>query len=192
MAERFGATPSQTVGPFFHFALPYQGGDTLVQPGTLGETIEITGRVLDAQAQPVIDAMIEIWQANAAGRYAHEEDARAEFALDPAFHGFGRTSTDADGAFRFRTIRPGRVPGPGNSLQAPHIAIGLFGRGLLNRLVTRLYFERDAANDEDPILALVPEARRPTLIARRVAGDVATYRFDLRLGGADETVFFAL
>lgn len=184
------ATPSQTVGPFFHYALPYEGGDTLLQDATAGTRIEIAGRVLDADAQPIPDAMLEIWQANAAGRYAHDEDTRAEFALDPAFHGFGRTSTDSDGRFRFHTVLPGRVPGPGNSLQAPHIAVGLFGRGLLNRLVTRIYFADAPGNDEDPILALVPEARRHTVIARRLPGSAQIYQFDLNLGGADETVFF--
>ncbi|GIL41619.1 protocatechuate 3,4-dioxygenase subunit alpha [Roseiterribacter gracilis] len=192
MTIKYGATPSQTVGPFFHYALPYANGETLADAQTQGTRIEITGRVLDADGEPVPDAMIEIWQANHAGRYAHAEDSRSEFALDPHFTGFGRTATDATGTFRFTTVRPGRVPGPGNSLQAPHIAIGLFGRGLLNRLVTRLYFADAAENADDPILALVPERRRSTLLAQRLPGEAATYRLDLRLGGNDETVFFAL
>src|SRR6266481_8651636 len=112
----------------------------LVRPDTKGERISITGRVLDGEGAPVPDALIEIWQANAAGRYNHPEDTQAK-PLDPAFLGFGRCASGADGAFRFSTIRPGPVPGRGNTLQAPHINLGLFARGLLRRLVTRIYFE---------------------------------------------------
>jgi protocatechuate 3,4-dioxygenase alpha subunit len=209
--EPFGQTPSQTVGPFFHYSLPWRGGADLVGQSDLGarpdlfppshdrltasrkhgpvtgEIIEITGRVLDGDGAAVPDALIEIWQANAAGRYASPADARAELPLDPNFLGFGRAATAADGTYRFRTIRPGRVPGPGNSLQAPHIAIGILGRGLLKRLVTRLYFAGEAGNDEDPILALVPESRRPTLFAVEAEG---VWRFDIILHGPRETVFF--
>ena len=136
------------------------------------------------------DALIEIWQANAAGRYAHPEDGQPK-PLDPAFRGFGRCASDAEGRFRFATIRPGRVPGRGNTLQAPHINVGLFARGLLRRLVTRLYFEDAPENADDPVLALVQDpARRATLLAKRVAGDGAVYRFDIVLQGNGETVFF--
>lgn len=209
--ELFGQTPSQTVGPFFHYGLAWKGGADLVgaepmgarpelfpeanyklnvsQPRghVSGETIIVEGRVLDADGQPVSDAMVEIWQANAGGRYASPDDARAEIPLDEGFIGFGRSSTTDDGVYRFRTVRPGAVPGPGNSQQAPHIAVGVFGRGLIKRLVTRLYFEDAETNADDPILALVPEERRHTLIAHK-QGDV--WRFDIRLQGADETVFF--
>jgi protocatechuate 3,4-dioxygenase alpha subunit len=210
--EIFGQTPSQTVGPFFHYGLPWKGGADLVRQSdwgarpdlfpeehyvlnlssprgpVRGTVIEIHGRVFDADGKPIPDAMIEIWQANAAGRYASLEDRREELPLDEGFIGFGRAATSEAGEFRFRTVRPGRVPGPGNSLQAPHIAVSVFGRGFLKRLATRLYFDDAPENDEDPILALVPEARRGTLIARKEAEGV--YRFDIVLQGDGETVFF--
>jgi protocatechuate 3,4-dioxygenase alpha subunit len=201
--SQFGQTPWQTVGPFFHYSLPWKGGADLVGASTLGarpelfpsshdllhqapakahvqgERIELRGHVLDAAGAPVPDAMLEIWQANAAGRYA-------ALSAD-GFIGFGRTATSEAGGYRFLTIRPGRVPGPGNTLQAPHVAIGVFGRGLLKRLVTRLYFADDPANDEDPILQMVSAARRPTLLAQRRDG---VWQFDIHLQGARETVFF--
>lgn len=212
-AALFGQTPSQTVGPFFHYGLPWKGGADLVgrsemgaradlfdeahyllnlssPTGTpIGEVIEVAGRVLDADGKPVPDAMIELWQANAAGRYASADDARADVPVDPHFVGFGRAAVDADGVFRFRTIRPGRVPGPGNTLQAPHLALSVFGRGLLRRLATRLYFEDGEGNDVDPVLEAVPRARRETLIARRVDG---VWWLDIALAGERETVFFDL
>lgn len=210
----FGQTPSQTVGPFFHYGLPWKGGADLVGKSDMGarpelfpaahdllarsaptgrpqgEIIEIAGRVLDGNGEPVPDAMIEIWQANAAGRYASIDDPRDEAPLDPHFIGFGRAATSEEGIYRFRTIRPGRVPGPGNTLQAPHIALSVFGRGLLKRLATRLYFADGQGNDVDPILALVPEARRGTLIATLTAGGI--WWLDIVLHGAQETVFFEL
>lgn len=212
--ERFGQTPWQTVGPYFHYSLPWKGCADLIGNSDLGarpeltpdehfllnpptergaiagQPVEIVGQVFDAGGAPVPDAMIEIWQANAAGRYNSPDDARQAAALDADFIGFGRSATGEDGGFRFRTILPGRTPGPGNTLQAAHIAVGVFGRGLLKRLVTRLYFEGEAGQDEDPILALVPEARRASLIASRLAGSPATYRFDIHLQGEHETVFF--
>jgi len=210
----FGQTPSQTVGPFFHYGLPWKGGADLVGQSEMGarpdlfpdehyvlnvsshraaprgEVIEVFGRVFDGGAVPVPDAMIEIWQANAVGRYASPDDVRHEAPLDPDFIGFGRSSTTVEGEYRFRTIRPGRVPGPGNSLQAPHIAISVFGRGLIKRLATRLYFADGEGNDEDAVLSAVPEQRRRTLIAQP-AGD-RQWRLDIVLQGADETVFFDL
>lgn len=209
----FGQTPSQTVGPFFHYGLPWKGGADLVgksdsgarpelfpeehyvlnlsaPTGTPeGEVIEIAGCVFDVAGEVVADAMIEIWQANAAGRYASLDDTREDVALDPHFVGFGRASTSAEGIYRFRTVRPGRVPGPGNSLQAPHLAISVLARGVLKRLATRLYFADGAGNDSDPILSLVPEARRDTLIAQARDGG---WWLDIRLGGDRETVFFDL
>ena len=185
-----GQTPSQTVGPFFHDALALPGAEILVGPDTKGERLELIGRVLDGDGAPVPDALIEIWQANAEGRYAHPEDGQPK-PLDPAFRGFGRCASDAEGRFRIATVRPGRVPGRGNALQAPHINLGLFARGLLRRLVTRLYFEDSPTNAEDPVLALVQDpARRATLLAKRVAGDGAVYRFDIILQGNGETLFF--
>jgi protocatechuate 3,4-dioxygenase, alpha subunit len=183
-------TPSQTVGPFFHDALSWKNGEILVRPETKGERISITGRVLDGEGAPVPDALVEIWQANAAGRYCHLED-RQEKPLDPAFFGFGRCASGKDGGFRFSTIKPGPVPGRGNSLQAPHINVSLFARGLLRRLVTRIYFEDAPENTADPVLALISDpARRSTLLARRLPGDEPRYRFNIVLQGEDETVFF--
>jgi protocatechuate 3,4-dioxygenase alpha subunit len=209
--ELFGQTPWQTVGPFFHYGLPWKGGADLVGQSDLGarpelfpaehyllnvsaprgpiagKVIEILGKVTDGDGKPVPDAMVEIWQANAAGRYASPRDPRTDLPLDRDFIGFGRSSTAEDGIYRFRTLRPGCVPGPGNTLQAPHIAVGVFGRGLVKRLVTRLYFADAPENADDPILALVPPDRRDTLIARP-SGDV--WRFDIVLQGNGETVFF--
>ncbi len=210
----FGQTPSQTVGPFFHYGLPWKGGADLVGKSDMGarpelfpedhyvlnlssptgtpegEVIEVAGRVIDGHGEIVSDAMIELWQANAAGRYASDDDTREAVPRDPHFVGFGRASTDADGVYRFRTIRPGRVPGPGNSLQAPHLALSVFGRGLIKRLATRLYFADGEGNDVDPILNAVPEARRGTLVAER-KGD-GSWWLDIILKGDNETVFFDL
>lgn len=209
----FGQTPSQTVGPFFHYGLPWKGGADLVGRSDMGarpdlfpeehyvlnlsspsgtpagEVIEVAGCVYDASGAVVPDAMIELWQANAAGRYASLDDNRDEVPIDPHFIGFGRASTSAEGVFRFRTVRPGRVPGPGNGLQAPHLALSVFARGVLKRLATRLYFADGEGNEEDPILALVPEERRRTLIAQQRDG---VWWLDIRLAGEDETVFFDL
>ena len=187
-------TPSQTVGPFFAYGLlpqeyGYAGiaGSRLVAPDTPGEHILLYGRVVDGEGRPVEDAMLEIWQADAEGRYADAPDGgRADF------FGFGRTGTDREGRFRFETVKPGRVPAPDGRLQAPHIAMIVTARGLLNHLFTRIYFEdEEAANAEDPVLARVPEARRPSLIAaRQTLGGMPAYRFEVRLQGEAETVFF--
>jgi protocatechuate 3,4-dioxygenase alpha subunit len=185
--RRLGQTPSQTVGPFFHFGLPYEGDNQLVAAGAQGQKIVVEGKVLDGAGEPVPDVMIEIWQANAAGKYDHPED-RQDKPVDPAFHGFGRCATDKDGIYRFHTVKPGAVPGPGNSLQAPHLAVFVFGRGMLKQLLTRIYFEDEAHNADDPVLHLVPEGRRPTLIARKT--NSATYAKDIVLQGKGETVFF--
>ncbi len=185
-----GQTPSQTIGPFFDFALPREGYEVLVTDATVGERIVIEGRLLDGDGAPLDDALIEIWQANAAGRYDHPDD-RQEKPLDPAFHGFGRCPTDKSGRFHFRTIRPGPVPGPGNTLQAPHINLAVFARGIMKQLVTRVYFEGEPRNADDPILNLVGEPeRRNTLIAKRGNGKNDNYIFDIRLQGPAETVFF--
>jgi protocatechuate 3,4-dioxygenase alpha subunit len=182
-------TPSQTVGPFFHYALPYQAGPYLVGEQTQGERITVEGRVTDGDGLPVTDALIEIWQANAAGRYDHPEDEQDK-PLDAAFSGFGRAPTDEDGTFRFYTVKPGAVPGLHNEMQAPHININILARGVLKRIATRLYFADEAeANRVDPVLNLVPEERRKTLIADRV-GDGPLYRLDISLQGENETVFF--
>jgi protocatechuate 3,4-dioxygenase alpha subunit len=142
----------------------------------------------------VTDACLEIWQANAAGRYAHPYDTLADKPVDIRFRGFGRVATDPDGRFRLTTIRPGPVPGRGNSLQAPHLAVAIFARGLLRQLFTRIYFAGEALNDSDPVLASIDDpARRRTLIAARDdAGGTPAYRFDIVLQGDGETVFFAI
>lgn len=198
--ERLRQTPSQTVGPFFAYSLtamqygyPYDSlvHHALLGPATPGEHIYLTGRVLDGQGQPVPDAVVELWQADAQGRYrtapiSPKDDDGSEFT------GFGRvgTGTQPGAVFRFETIKPG-APGPG---QAPHINVTLFMRGSLHGLRTRLYFgDEPAANAQDELLRAVPPARRATLLAQRVPGPVLpTYHFDVHLQGAAETVFFAL
>lgn len=184
-------TPSQTVGPFFAFGLLKKGENVLVSDATKGERVRIEGRVLDGEGQPMPDAMIEIWQANGYGRYNHPED-KQEKPLDPSFKGFGRAGTDQNGVYWFETIKPGSVPGPDNSVQAPHLNVIVFARGMLLHAFTRIYFEGEAANKSDPVLSRVEDqGRRATLIARREqSGGKILYRFDIRLQGENETVFF--
>ena len=180
-------TPSQTIGPFFRPSLFRSGQESLVTAESCGERITIEGRVLDGDGAPVSDAMIELWQANADGRYEHPDDAQ-EKLLDPHFHGFGRAATDDLGYFRFYTIKPGTIPGPGTALQAPHINVSIFARGLLKRLVTRIYFPDEPMNAADGVLNTVAPARRSTLVARLERPGVL--RFDIVLQGNNETVFF--
>jgi protocatechuate 3,4-dioxygenase alpha subunit len=180
-------TPSQTVGPFFHVAIPARGHETLVTDATPGPRIIVEGSVLDGAGDPVPDALIEIWQANAAGCWNHPEDPRSP-ERDRAFEGFGRVGTGADGRFAIETVKPGAVWEPDGQTRAPHLLAGVFARGLLTRLVTRIYFEDEPANAHDPILALVPADRRSTLVARWNRQD--TYAFDIVLQGPGETVFF--
>jgi len=185
-------TSSQTVGPFFAPALLREGGrrSVLVQPETIGERIRIIGRVLDGNSVPIPDAMVEIWQANAHGRYNHAADS-GPATLDPSFSGFGRSGTDEDGNYWFETIKPGSVPFDEERSQAPHINATVFARGLLNHLVTRLYFADEPTNTKDPVLRLVPADRRTTLLARReINGTSVIYRFNIVLQGVHETVFF--
>jgi protocatechuate 3,4-dioxygenase alpha subunit len=182
-------TPSQTVGPFFHpsmfrDAVPQ---NVLTQAETQGERIRIEGRVYDGAGDPVPDAMVELWQANAYGLYLHPADQR-DLPVDPTFTGFARSATD-DG-FWFDTIRPGLVPFDGERMQAPHVNLTIFARGLLNHVLTRLYFEDEPGNADDPILQLIPPERRATLIAtRRDEGAIAIYTLDIVLQGERETVF---
>jgi len=192
-----GITPSQTVGPFFHYGLtpgeayanvPVSADPTVAAPGTPGEHVVLTGRVLDGEGQPVPDAMLEVWQADAQGRYAHDGDRRPR--ASNTFTGFGRSDTNADGVFSFTTVKPGPVPGPGGALQAPHVLVAVYGRGMLTHLYTRFYFDDEAeANAADPVLNLVPEDRRNTLVMKRSG---STYALDIRLQGGAETVFFAV
>jgi protocatechuate 3,4-dioxygenase, alpha subunit len=193
---RRGITPSQTVGPFFHYCLtPKAYGyaeivtNDLLTEDAAGERIRIEGRVFDGDGQPVTDALIEIWQADGEGRYASPADRRAR--PNTRFKGFGRSDCNAEGRYRFTTVKPGPVPGPNGAVQAPHINVGVFARGVLTRLFTRIYFEGEAANADDPILALAPEDARATLIARRTGqSGEPTYTFDIHLQGKNETVFF--
>lgn len=190
---RLEETPSQTVGPYFGMALGRDGDNVLAGPGAAGHRIRIEGRVLDGTGAPVEDALVEVWQANAAGRYRHPLDAREDLPLDAQLTGFGRCETDFDtGRYWFETVKPGPVPHPDGGLQAPHVNLIVQARGVLNPLFTRIYFPDEAeANAADPVLAAVPEDRRATLIAARSGdADPPTYGFDVRLRGERETVFF--
>ncbi len=193
MGERpAGRTPSQTVGPYFTMRLAGEGDNVIVTPETIGRRIKIEGRIYDGDRRPIEDALIEIWQANAAGRYRHPHDRRVDAPIDEAFSGFGRCAVDFhDGSYSFLTVEPGPVPHPDGSWQAPHVSLVVQARGMLRPVFTRMYFaDEDAANATDPVLALVPPERRSTLIGVVVdTAAIPTYRFDIRFQGADETVF---
>lgn len=183
-------TPSQTAGPYFHLGCTEQRSvASLVRPETEGERIRLVCRVLDGEGAPVPDAMIEIWQANADGKYNHPDD-RQDKQLESAFSGFGRLATNGEGGCEFLTIRPGRVPGKDGVPQASHINVSVFGRGILKRLATRIYFADDPETLKDPVLALVPEERRGTLLASHHGPRADEWHFDIHLCGARETVFF--
>jgi len=194
MARKLIPTPSQTVGPFFHLGLARPEWSDLTARNPQGERIAIEGRVIDGDGAGVPDALIELWQANAAGRYNHADDARADKPLDPGFRGYGRAATDFEGRYRFMTIRPGAVPGRGNALQAPHLNLAIFARGMLKQLYTRLYFAEEPQNQNDPLLSSIDDAAaRTTLIAiRNPDGNPQTYHFDIVLQGDRETVFLDL
>jgi protocatechuate 3,4-dioxygenase alpha subunit len=198
-------TPSQTVGPFFAYGLTPDGrnqwrptdvytwketvGDNLVTPDVTGERIRVEGRIFDGDGVGINDAMLEIWQADAQGRYAHPRDTRA--LPNATFKGFGRSATSKDGTFSFDTIKPGAVPGPNGKAQAPHIVVCIYSRGMLRQVYTRLYFDDEAVNASDAILALVPADRRDTLIAKKsVKNGQPVYTFDIHMQGDKETVFF--
>jgi protocatechuate 3,4-dioxygenase alpha subunit len=176
MTEPLGLTPSQTVGPFLHIALEWADGPFVVPEGTPG-AFWLTGTVRDGAGALVTDALVETWQADPEGRFAPDSTI-------PGFRGFGRSTTDGDGRYRILTVRPGPV-----SAQAPHLDVSVFARGLLDRLVTRIYLPGEEANTTDPVLSTVPAARRPTLIA---TPDGADLRFDIHLQGDAETVFFVV
>jgi len=183
------ATTSQTVGPYFAIGLTRLKKTDLAGPGVSGERISIAGRVIDADGIGVSDAMLEIWQANSYGKYAHPADAQNK-PIEPGFQGYGRIPTDETGKFGFTTIKPGPVPGPDGKPQAPHIVVSLFMRGLLRRLVTRIYFPDDPANASDFVLNLIEPTRRGTLIAKKAVGQSAALEWNLILQGQEETVFF--
>ena len=191
--SRLPQTPGQTVGPFFHYALTEHPVDRLDPDGQAGEAIVVVGTIRDGAGELVRDAMVELWQADGGGRYRHPADGRSA-DVPSAFIGFGRVAADQEtGEFRVVTVMPGTVPGRGGrGVQAPHLNVQVFARGLLNHLGTRIYFAGAAANDEDPVLASVPADRRHTLLARADGDEGGTprYRFDIVLQGEDETVFF--
>jgi protocatechuate 3,4-dioxygenase alpha subunit len=185
-----GTTPSQTVGPFLSLGLTWPDGPYVVPAGTQG-AIRIGGRVLDGEGKPVPDALVETWQADPAGRFDHPDDPRgAQAPAVPGFRGFGRSSTDADGQWWVLTVKPGPLPGPEEAMEAPHLDLSVFARGLMHRVVTRIYFPDEVtANEADPVLRTVPAGRRPTLIASATDNGLC---FDIRLQGDHETVFFTL
>jgi protocatechuate 3,4-dioxygenase alpha subunit len=185
-------TPSQTIGPFLAIGLPWPHGPFVVPEGTPG-AITISGRVTDGADQPLTDALVETWQADPDGRFDHADDPRGALApATPGFRGFGRCATDADGRYRIVTVRPGPLPTPDGGTEAPHIDVSVFARGLLDRVVTRIYFADEAANAADPVLASIADpGRRATLIAGpEPCGRSGEFRFDIRLQGTKETVFF--
>jgi protocatechuate 3,4-dioxygenase alpha subunit len=177
-------TPPQTVGPFFHGSLLREPRTRIAPDGPIGERIRIEGRVLDGEGRPVTDALVEAWQPDVAA----DDDRAGDDGGPGGTAGFGRSGTDQEGRYRFETVRPGRVPAPDASSEAPHLEVFVFARGLLDRLATRIYFEDDDPVAIDPFLRAVPEGRRATLIATR--DEEGRYRHDLVLQGPYETVFF--
>jgi protocatechuate 3,4-dioxygenase, alpha subunit len=189
MTEALGLTPAQTVGPYLSIGMLREPANELVGAGD-PRAIRIRGRLLDGAGDGVPDGLVEIWQANAAGRYRHPSDEREELPLEDGFTGFGRSGTEGDGWFEFLTVKPGRVPWPDGGLQAPHVAVGVFARGLLKRAVTRLYFPDEAeANAGDPLLSGLGASAGATLVA---AVESEGLRFDIRLQGPGHTTFFAV
>ena len=188
MATKLIPTPGQTVGPFFALGLDRPEWADMTRDNPAGERIVIEGEVRDGDGAPVPDAVIELWQANAAGRYNSPSDNQTDKKIDPNFIGFGRASTDGQGRFKITTVKPGPVPGRGNALQAPHINVAFFARGLLKQLFTRIYFADEAGNASDPLLSGIDDGNvRNTLIARKSKS--GAYRFDFILQGKNETAF---
>jgi protocatechuate 3,4-dioxygenase alpha subunit len=185
-----GVTPSQTAGPYLRIGLLRDFvTPRLVDPGD-PRAIHIRGQLSDSAGDGVPDGMVEIWQANAAGRYRHASDDRDDVPLEDGFLGFGRSGTEDDGRFEFVTVKPGRVPWPEGGLQAPHIEVAVFARGLLKHAVTRIYFPDEAeANAADPVLSRLSPEQRETLVAVAEDGGL---RFDIRLQGPGHTTFFAV
>jgi protocatechuate 3,4-dioxygenase, alpha subunit len=180
-----GVTPWQTVGPYFHYALPYDSGPQVAGSSRAG-AFTLHGHVYDAEGTPIPDSLVEIWQADESGRFV-DEPGIFEAPAPDGFRGFGRCDTDAEGHYAFTTVKPAGVPTEDGAEQAPHIAMSVFARGMLRRVVTRVYFDDEAsANASDPLLSSVEASRSATLVA---ASEDGGYRFDVRLQGADETVF---
>jgi protocatechuate 3,4-dioxygenase alpha subunit len=188
--SRRGLTPSQTVGPFLSIGLTWPDGAFAVTPSTPGARW-IRGHLYDGEGAPVTDGLIETWQADPYGRFHHPDDPPG-FAAQPVpgFRGFGRSATGPAGEWEICVLKPGQVAAADGALQAPHLDLSVLARGLLNRVVTRIYFgDEGEANASDPVLRSVPEHRRGTLVARVTADG---YAFDIRLQGEQETVFFDL
>lgn len=188
------STTWQTVGPFFSIGLSWLYASDIAGPEASGDRVTVEGRLLDGEGQPVPDGILEVWQANSCGKYAHPHDTQDK-PIEPGFKGYGRVPTDDQGYFRFTTIKPGRVPAPDCStgrqkLQAPHLVVSVFTRGLLRRLITRMYFPDEPGNSEDFALNLVDPARRHTLIANNIDGRAHALEWNVILQGTDETVFF--
>jgi protocatechuate 3,4-dioxygenase, alpha subunit len=183
-------TPSQTTGPYLHIGLTDKHSVTRIAALAVpGERVRLKCRVFDVEGAPLNDAMIEIWQADATGKYNHPDDAQAQ-ERESGFYGFGRAATNESGECEFETIRPGSVPGPENTMQAPHLNVAVYARGISLQLYTRIYFAGDGANERDPVLALVPAERRETLMAQPHPEHGGSWLFDIRLRGERETVFF--
>jgi protocatechuate 3,4-dioxygenase alpha subunit len=183
-------TPWCTVGPYFPVTVNEANSvRVLAAFGTKGERVKLLCAVFDRGGNSVPDTLVEIWQANADGKYNHPADRQSK-PLDASFRGFGRQTTDENGFCEFETIKPGRVPGPRGAMQAPHLEVGVFTRGVLKILATRIYFANDPANGECPVLARVPKSRRATLLAQPVADRPGTWRHEIHLSGPKETVFF--
>jgi protocatechuate 3,4-dioxygenase alpha subunit len=187
---RLVPTSSQTVGPFFSIGLGRLYGGNIAEAGVIGDRLAIEGYVLDGDGVPVPDAVVEIWQANAQGIYARGEEKR-DPSVDDKFRGFGRVATNEHGRFRFVSIKPGSVRDAEGREQAPHLLVSIFMRGLLARLVTRIYFSDEPRNGDDLVLGLVPAERRNTLIAKASSREAGSYEWNVVLQGPDETVFFA-
>jgi len=181
-------TTWQTVGPFFSIGLNHLNTVEIAPTGTPGQRLTVEGCVIDGNGEPVPDAVIEIWQADAEGQFVVSADAVLEPTLS-VFTGFGRVPTEDDGRFRFTTVRPGPVPGPGGRVQSPHLAVRVMMRGLLRDLVTRMYFPCETIGS-DPVLQTVPEHRRHTLIATQDSDEQGTFLWNIELQGERETVFF--
>jgi protocatechuate 3,4-dioxygenase alpha subunit len=184
-----GVTPSQTVGPYLSISLHRLITPEIVDPSD-PRAVRLRGTLLDGAGDPVPDGLIEIWQANPTGRYAHPADDRKELALEDGFLGFGRCGTAPGGTFEFVIVKPGRIPWPEGGLQAPHLEVCIFARGLLKHAFTRIYFpDEEEANAADPVLSRLDAAARSTLVAAAEDGGL---RFDIRLQGPAHTTFFAV
>lgn len=190
MTERLGVTPSQTVGPFLHIALEWDDGAYAVPAGTPGG-VWLRGRVLDGAGDPIGDGLVETWQADPDGRFDHPDDPRgAVAAAVDGFTGFARCPTGNDGGYAVFIVKPGPLPALDGGTEAPHLDVSVLARGLLHRVVTRVYFpDESAANDADPVLGCVDPARRATLVATASPDGL---HHDIRLQGEHETVFFDL